>query len=53
MSLCGVTARLFVCQSVRYEVGDVRVRPSGELLPSRVSVLGLSVGLVSPKRRLD
>jgi hypothetical protein len=51
-AICGQTKRVFVCETLRYEVGDVRV-PGGTLAPSRVSFLGLTVGLMKQRGRLD
>lgn len=51
-SLCGVTSRFFLCQTIRYEVGGVRTL-DGVLRDSQVSMLGLTIGFTKKKGRLD
>jgi hypothetical protein len=53
-ALCGRALRLIVCETVRYEVGDVRLPGlEGELRTSRVSFLGLRIGLAKKKSQFD
>jgi hypothetical protein len=51
-SLCGLTSRFFICQTIRYEVGEVRTL-DGVLRDSQVSILGLTIGFLKKKGRLD
>jgi hypothetical protein len=51
--LCGRTRWLVICETVRYEVGDVRVGPRGDLRSSQVSFIGITLAVPKRKTRLD
>jgi hypothetical protein len=52
-ALCARVLSLIVCETMRYEVGDVRLPSSGALRSAEVSFVGLRVGTAKRKPRFE